>query len=682
MNKLCVLLTGAVLLQGCQPSGETVETAAEPAKPLSSGIDFEGMDTSVRPQDDFFAYANGKWVEETEIPADQSGWGSFNILRDNSLAQLQTIIQDVSADAGNDAAATKIGNYYNAWMDEERVNALGASPLDGLFARIDALESHDDVVRFFGETNELGVDAPFNIFINQDVKSPDRYVVITWQTGLGLPDRDYYFDDSERGQEILAKYREYVEEVLELSGHADGAAAADRILELETRLAENHWDKVDNRDANKRYNKVTDAELTEMLSNLDLDAYFSGLGTGRQEYVIVSQPSYLAAVNEIFPAVPVGTWQDYLRLQVLNSYANFLSQEFVDSSFDMYGRTLQGREEQQERWKRAVTSVNGNLGELLGQLYVERHFPPEAKTRMVELVGNLVKAYEESIRNLDWMSDETKARALEKLSKFTPKIGYPDTWRDYSALETEADDLVGNIQRARVFEHYRQVDKLGKPIDRGEWFMSPQTVNAYYNPPMNEIVFPAAILQPPFFILEAEDARNYGAIGLVIGHEIGHGFDDQGSKYDGDGNLRNWWTDDDRARFEERTGKLVDQYSSYEPLPGLHINGELTLGENIGDLGGAAIALRAYEMSLNGEESPIIDGLTGTERFFLGMAQVWRSKYRPEATELRVKSDPHSPPYYRVNGVVPNIDAFYQTFDVNEGDGHYLPPQERVRIWR
>ena len=514
------------------------------------------------------------------------------------------------------------------------------------------------------------------------MKNPDRYVVITWQSGLGLPDRDYYFDESARGKELRAAYQVFVERIMTLAGSEDAAATAANIMALETNLAEHHWDKVDNRDPEKRYNRYSDEELGELLSNVNLDAYFEGIGSGRQDYVIVSQPSYMQAMNALFPTIPVATWKEFLRYQAVTSYANFLSSDFVDTNFEFFGKTLSGQEEQQPRWKRAITSVNGNLGELLGQLYVEEHFPAEAKARMSTMVDYLILAYEESIRNLDWMSDETKAKALEKLSKFTPKIGYPDEWRDYSDLDIDPEDLVGNIRRARTFAHYRELDKLGKPIDRNEWFMSPQTVNAYYNPPMNEIVFPAAILQPPFFMLDAEDARNYGAIGLVIGHEIGHGFDDSGSQYDGDGNLKNWWTTADRERFEERTGRLVEQYNGFEALPGLFINGELTLGENIGDLGGAAIALRAYEMSLEGEESPIIDGLTGEERFFLGMAQVWRSKYRDEATELRIKSDPHSPPYYRVNGVVRNIDAFYETFDVKEGDAHFLEPDERVRIWR
>lgn len=685
MTKATLFLALLSLLSSCQQPSDSnlTETPTTTAiTPLQSGIDFTGMNTAIRPQDDFFAYANGGWIAATEIPDDQSGWGSFNILRDDSLAQLRTIIEASTLDASNSSTESKIGNFYTAYIDEERVNDLGVSPLASLFGQIDALSNHNEVAAFFGTSNEFGLDAPFQIGISQDVKNPDRYVVITWQSGLGLPDRDYYFDESDRGLSVRIAYQAYVEQLMRLAGHSDADKIAKRIILLETQLAEHHWDKVTNRDPEKRYNKVSDADLSTMLANMNPDGYFNGIGSGRQEYVIVSQPSYMSAMNELFPTIAISTWQDYLRYQAISSYASYLSQGFVDINFEFFGKTLSGRTEQLPRWKRAIRAVNGNLGELLGRLYVEKHFPAEAKQRMYQMVGYLLDAYEESINDLDWMSDETKVKALEKLAKFTPKIGYPDEWRDYSKLALADDDLVGNIQRARSFSHYRQIDKLGKPLDRNEWFMSPQTVNAYYNPAMNEIVFPAAILQPPFFMLDAEDARNYGAIGLVIGHEIGHGFDDAGSQYDGDGNLKNWWSDEDRDKFEVKTQRLVQQYASFEALPGLFINGELTLGENIGDLGGAAIALRAYELSLQGKPSPIIEGLTGEERFFLGMAQVWRSKYRDEATELRVKSDPHSPPYYRVNGVVPNVDAFYTTFDVKPGDAHYLNPSERVRIWR
>jgi predicted metalloendopeptidase len=518
--------------------------------------------------------------------------------------------------------------------------------------------------------------------VNQDDKDSTKYVIFIVQSGLGLPDKTYYTDDSERGLQLRDGYVSVIETLLRKSGYDDASSAAKRIMALETELAARHWDKEESRDADKVYNKVMDDELGELLSNFNIDAYFEGIGSGRQEYVIVSQPSYLEAANDIFVATDLQTWKEYARINTIFAFANYLQADVVDAQFEFFSRTLLGTEEQRPRWQRAIGSMNGAMGELLGQLYVEKHFPPEAKERMREMLHYLSEAYADSIRNLEWMSDETKKKALEKLSKFTPKVGYPDVWRDYTSLQVSADSLVDNIRNAREFNHYRNVDKLGKPIDRNEWFMAPQTVNAYYNPGLNEIVFPAAYLQPPNFQLDAEDAYNYGAIGITIGHEIGHGFDDQGSKYDGDGNLKSWWTDEDRASFEQRTKGLVEQFNQFEALPGLFVNGEFTLGENIGDLGGTAIALKAYRMSLQGKESPVIDGFTGEERFFLGMAQSSRIKWREQLIELLIKSDPHSPDEFRVNGVVPNVDDFYTTYDVKEGDKLYLPPEQRVRIWQ
>jgi predicted metalloendopeptidase len=656
--------------------------AMAPKTPVLSGIELAGMDRTVRPQDDFYAYANGAWLRDTEIPADQFGWGSYMTLRDDSLRKLRTIVEQVAADTSDKRTIAKIGSYYRAWLDEARIEALGMEPLARNFADIDALKDHAAVARWLGEMNEIGVDGPFNLYVNQDDKESTKYVLFIVQSGLGLPDRDYYFDDSERGVELRDGYVAVVEKLLAMSGYADAPAAARRVMALETSLAEYQWDKVKSRDADAVYNKTTDAELGELLSNFNLDAYFEGIGTGRQDYVIVSQPSYLDAANRIFAATDLDTWKEYLRLNVILAFAGFLQQDVVDAQFDFFNKALYGREEQLPRWQRSILSMNGNIGELLGQLYVEKYFPPEAKARMVGMVDNLMLAYADSIRNLEWMSAETKKRALEKLAKFTPKIGYPDEWKDYSALDISDDDLVGNIQNARRFNHYLQVDKLGKPIDRKEWFLPPQTVNAYYNPGLNEIVFPAAYLQEPNFKLDAEDAYNYGAIGTTIGHEIGHGFDDQGSKYDGDGNLKSWWTDEDRARFDERTRGLIKQFNGFEAMPGLFVNGAFTLGENIGDLGGTAIALKAYRMSLKGKESPVIDGFTGEERFFLGFAQSSRIKWRQQMIELLVKTDPHSPDEFRVNGVVPNVDDFYATYGVKEGDKLFLAPADRVRIWQ
>jgi len=681
MNKILAALTAAVFLAACGSETAPIEAPA-PAEPLKSGVELTGMDTTVRPQDDYYAYANGKWLQETEIPADQFGWGSYMTLRDDSLTDVRAIVDEVAGDAADSEAAAKIGNYYNAYMDEERVEALGMSPLDGIFADIDAIEDHAAMSRWFGENNDIGVDGPFNLYINQDDKDSTTYALFLVQSGLGLPDKEYYFDESERGLQLRDGYVAFIEKLLSTSGQDDAAGAAKRIMALETRIAEHQWDKEDSRDADKAYNKKTDDELGEMLSNFDLDGYFAGIGSGRLDYVIVTQPSYFEAFDDLFVDTDLATWKEYARINSIFAFANFLPKEVLDAQFEFINKTVLGAEEQTPRWQRAIASMNGSLGELLGQLYVEKHFPAEAKERMEEMIYYLGEAYADSIKNLEWMSDETKARALEKLSKFNSKIGYPDVWRDYSTLQVSADDLVGNIRNAREFGHYREIDKLGKPIDRDEWFIPPQTVNAFYNPGMNEILFPAAYLQPPNFQLDAEDAYNYGAAGVTIGHEFGHGFDDQGSKYDGDGNLKSWWTDEDRANFEERTQGLVDQFNQFEALPGLFVNGEFTLGENIGDLGGTAIALKAYRMSLKGKESPVIDGFTGEERFFLGFAQSSRIKWRDQLIELLIKSDPHSPDVFRINGVVNNVDDFYATYDVKEGDGHYLAPEDRVRIWQ
>ncbi len=673
MNKTLIAVSLLLLLGAC---------SQQRSPPLSSGIDREGMNFEVRPQDDFYEYANGRWLASTQIPADEVGWGSYMTLRKESLEQSKAIVLEVAANPGKDSAKKKIGDYYNAYMDEATIDELGITPVGDELAAINQLQTHEQVAAYFGSSNPMGVDAPFNLYVGQDDKDATRYAMFFVQSGLGLPDRDYYTDSSERGQQIIAKYQDYIASVLSLSGHENADLAAQQIFGLERALAAAQWTKVDNRDADKTYNKFSAAALRELLSNLNLEHYLAGIGVTDLDYVIVSQPSYLQAFNALFTETPVATWRDYLRLRLINSFASYLAAPFVDARFEFYAKTLSGRQEQQDRWRRAVSSINSNLGELLGQLYVEKHFPPESKARMVEMVGYLIAAYADSIKNLDWMSDATKQQSLVKLSKFTAKIGYPDTWRDYSDLKVADNDLVGNIKRARAFSHRRNVGKLGRPIDRGEWFMAPQQVNAYYNPGLNEIVFPAAYLQAPNFLPKADNAYNYGTIGTTIGHEIGHGFDDQGSKYDGDGNLKSWWTDQDRANFELRTKSLVSQFNKFEPLPGLFVNGELTLGENIGDLGGTAIALKAYRMSLQGKAPPVIDGFTGEERFFIGNAQSSRLKWRDQIMELIVKTDPHSPDKYRINGVFSNMADFYKTYEVKQGDALYLPEQDRVKIWQ
>ncbi|HEX7070403.1 MAG TPA: M13 family metallopeptidase, partial [Rhodothermales bacterium] len=572
----------------------------------------------------------------------------------------------------------KVGDFYRSFMDSAAVEARGVQPIQADLAIIDAIKDTDDLARYIASLHAQGTAAPFDFYIDQDKKNATVYYVYLTQTGLGLPNREYYFD--EQFEEAREKYLWYVTTLHELAGLEGGDAAAQTLMAVETRLARNHWTPVQNRDRDATYNKVAIADLDELAPGFAWDAWVSTVALG-VDSVIVRQPSYLTAVGEAMTDVSIDDWKTYFRHRLLSSAAPFLPQAFVDARFEMYGRTLSGAESDRPRWKRAVAATETALGEVLGRLYVERHFKPESKRRMDELVENLRKAFEVSIGELDWMTDATKGQALDKLAKFQPKIGYPNVWKDYSALEVRPDDLFGNMRRSYAVEYKREVGKLGKPIDREEWLMTPQTVNAYYNPSMNEVVFPAAILQPPFFNPEADDAANYGAIGGVIGHEFSHGFDDQGRKSDGDGNLRDWWTESDAAEFQERAQGLVAQYDAYSPIEGMNVNGELTLGENIGDLAGLTIAYKAYRLSLNGEEPPVIDGLTGDQRFFMGWAQVWRALYREENLKERLVTDPHSPNQYRVNGIVSNVPAFYEAFDVQEGDGMYISPEKRVKIW-
>jgi putative endopeptidase len=521
------------------------------------------------------------------------------------------------------------------------------------------------------------------VTVNQtaDFKDPEHYMMYAYQDGLGLPDREYYFKDDEKSQEIRDKYVAHVQKMFEIAGFESPAKAAASIMALETRIADAHITKEEARNWPVNYNKVSPDKLNEVMPNFNWAGYLEEAGIADINGVVFLMTSFYEGLDTVITETDLDTWKTYLRWVALNDRAGTLNEALDAQNFDFYGKTLYGREEQRAPWRRAVNTVNGTLGEVVGKVYVKEHFPPEAKERMLELVGNLIRAYEVSIKDLEWMSEETKAQALDKLYKFTPKIGYPDVWRDYSAIDIEADDLFGNLERAQVAEYERQIGRQGGPVDRTEWGMTPQTVNAYYMPALNEIVFPAAILQPPFFNLEADDAVNYGAIGAVIGHEIGHGFDDKGSSFDGDGVMRNWWTDGDRSEFEKRTGQLVAQYDQYAPFEDLHVNGEFTQGENIGDLGGISIGLLAYKLSLNDEEAPVIDGFTGVQRVFLGYGQVWRTKYRDEALREQIMTDPHSPAMYRANGAVRNVPEFYEAFDVAQGDEMYLAPEERVKIW-
>jgi putative endopeptidase len=677
------LLVAAVMvaLTACGQQ-QAPETGAMGAAAQESGIALENMDTGVRPGDDFFAYVNGKWIAETEIPPDKASYGGFGILADEAQEDVKTIIErSATGDFAKGTDEQKVGDLYKSYLDMETRNAKGMEPLEPELERIAEIENHDALAVYFAAAGRRGYPVPVNIGQVADFKDPNYYMIYAWQSGLGLPDREYYFKEDEASAAIREKYVEHIETMFELAGFESANAAAGTIMDLETRIAGAHITKEAARDWPNNYNKVALDKLNGIMPNFNWQGFVDEAGIEDIEGLVLMMTSYFEELDAIIAETPIETWQTYLKWVALNSKANALDEAIDNQDFEFYGKVLSGREQQREPWRRAVTTVNGLLGEVVGKVYVKEYFPPEAKERMLELVGNLIRAYEKSIRELDWMSDETKAQALDKLSKFRPKIGYPDVWRDYSAVDIEPDDLFGNIERATVAEYEREMARQGGPVDREEWAMNPQTVNAYYMPPLNEIVFPAAILQPPFFNMEADDAVNYGAIGAVIGHEIGHGFDDKGSTFDGDGVMRNWWTDTDRTEFEARTAKLVGQYNEYAPFEDLSVNGEFTLGENIGDLGGISIGLLAYKMSLGGEEPPVIDGFTGIQRVFLGYGQVWRNKYRDEALRQQIMTDPHAPSKYRANGAVRNVPEFYEAFDVREGDALYLPPEERVKIW-
>ena len=681
---LCVL----VAVAGC--------AGQEPAPPLSSGIALANFDTGVRPQDDLFRFVNGTWLKNTEIPPDRSNYGAFTALADKAERDLRAIIEGAAEQAARgeplSADEKKVADLYNSFMDEAAIERAGVAPLAAEFARIDAIRQKSELAAVIAHLDRIGAPTPVSMSISQDDKEPTRYVTKLSQGGLGMPNRDYYLSADPKFKQFRTQYLAHVEKMLALSGDRAAAANAKAIMALETAIAKKHWTPVESRDRIKTYNKMTRAELAKLAPAFAWNAWLDGVGV-QEDVVIVRQPSAIAGIAEQVAAKPLATWRAYLRWHLLRAYAPYLSKAFVDEEFAFYGKALSGTPEMRPRWKRGVAVVHGGLdgsaspfaskglGEVLGRIYVQRHFPPEAKARMGEMIDNLLAAYKASIEKLEWMGPETRAKALAKLAAFKPKIGYPDQWRDYSGFEVRADDIVGNLMRGAAFDHDFRTARLGKPIDRGAWSMTPQVVNAYYSAGLNEIVFPAAILQPPFFNLAADDAVNYGGIGAVIGHEIGHGFDDQGSRYDGTGRLESWWTEADRKAFEDRAHKLIAQYDAYEPLPGHRVQGAFTIGENIGDLGGASIALQAYKLSLKGKDAPVLDGFTGEQRFFIGWAQVWARKYRDEELLNRLKTDSHSPAEYRCNAIVPHVPEFYSAFNVQPGDKMYLAPEQRVKIW-
>ncbi|WP_032377477.1 M13 family metallopeptidase [Rhodococcoides fascians] len=648
---------------------------------VNSGIDLSYQDENTRAQDDLFVHVNGKWLEDYAIPADRAVDGAFRTLYDRAEVDVQTIIEESAAanpPAGSDAQ--KIGDLFSSFMDADRAEHLGVTPIsDELTAIADAADLVT-LAEVLGSLQRTGVGGGIGQYVDTDAKQSDRYLVHFSQSGIGLPDESYYRQDDYA--EIRTSYIAHISKMFALSGIEYDAQT---VFDLEQKIAAGHWDVVARRDAEKSYNLVQFDTLVKNEPGFNWAAWISGLGATTEQFaeIVVRQPSFLSTFVALWASEDIEAWKAWLAWRVVHSRAPFLTSAIVDENFAFYGTTLTGTEENRERWKRGVSLVQDVLGEAVGKLYVERHFPADSKARMQVLVENLTEAYRRNISELEWMSPETRTKALDKLDKFTPKIGYPDRWRDYSGVQISADDLLGNYRRGYTADHQRDLDKLGGPVDRDEWFMTPQTVNAYYNPGMNEIVFPAAILQPPFFDPEADDAANYGGIGAVIGHEIGHGFDDQGAKYDGDGNMVDWWTDSDRTEFGKRTTALIEQYNEFEPkaLPGHKVNGEFTIGENIGDLGGLSIAVAAYEISLEGKEAPVLDGLTGLQRVFFGWSQVWRTKARDAEAIRRLAVDPHSPPEFRCNGVVRNLDSFHQAFDVQPGDALYLEPDERVKIW-
>ena len=677
--RFCVLVV-CLVTAACSRPADPAPSA--PQAPVS-GIDMTAIDRNVRPQDDLFHHVNGAWLTRTEIPADKASYGAFDILFDKAQADLRTIVEDAarasSTTPGSDAQ--KIGDFYESFMNEARVEALGVTPMKAELAAIDALKTKTDLARHFAHFFKLNLINPLVGYVDGDAQQPTHDILYVFQGGLGLPDRDYYFKNDPKLKEYREKYIPFVAGLLKFAGDSAPDKNAAAIFSLESRLAKAHWTNVENRDAVKTYNKFQLADLSKQFPGFDWTAWTTELGVNGIPAVVVNQPTYVKAFAAAVSELPVDAWKPYLKASLLNGFAPYLNKAVVDAEFGFYNTVLRGVKEQQPRWKRAVNTLNGNMGEMLGKLYVEKHFKPEAKARMEALVANLRDAYRQGIDKLEWMGPETKKEAQAKLARFTPKIGYPNKWRDYSKLEIKKDDLAGNVMRAFLHENGFQLSKAGKPIDPEQWGMTPQTINAYYNPVRNEIVFPAAILQPPFFTLEADDAVNYGGIGAVIGHEMGHGFDDQGRMFDASGRLRDWWTKADATEYEKRAKVLVDQFNEFEPLPGLHVNGALTLGENIADLTGLVISRQAYLLSLKGQPGPAIEGFTADQRFYMGWAQGWKAKEREDSLRQQVMTNVHSPEMYRANGPVRNIPEFYNAFGVKEGDKLFLPADRRVKIW-
>ena len=682
------VLASAIMLSSApvwaETTGQITQTTSAIVKDQKkSGIDHQYFDQNVKGNDDFYQHVNGGWLKNTEIPADKSRWGTFDILHEESLKQLHDIVDELSKQQLVEGSSEqKVASLYANFMDEKSIEALGIQPIQAEITNVDALKSKKDIAQLAAHFSRIGVTSPFDVGIDQDMKNSTEMVAMLGQSGLGLPDRDYYLKNDAKFKKIRSQYLKYIEKTLSLAGDKQAALHAQGILKLETQIAKIQWSNVQNRDVTKLYNIYKTQDLAKLSPKIDWQTYLEKQElSDKIKTIQVIQPSYFKGLSPIVDNTSLEVWKAYFKFHLVSDFSSLLSQAFVDNSFDFYSKQLREIKEQKPRWKRGVQLVEGTLGESLGQIYVKKYFSAEKKQRMEVLVQNLMKAYSQSIDKLDWMSPTTKVQAQKKLASFAVKIGYPNKWRDYSALEIKNNDLIGNVIRSREFEHQYALNKLGKPVDRDEWGMTPQTINAYYNASLNEIVFPAAILQPPFFDMDADDAVNYGAIGAIIGHEISHGFDDQGSQFDELGNMKNWWTAEDHRKFKEKTNTLVAQYNAYEPIKGYHVNGELTLGENIADNSGLAIAYKAYQLSLNGKAAPVLDNLTGEQRFYIGWAQAWRSKITDAMQVEFLKRDPHSPDKVRGNATLLNQAPFYDAFHIQQGDKMYLPTNKRVTIW-
>ena len=696
MKKPALLIIAALTLAGCGAdqkqdnlsttteveTKEVAQVVAEVESPvkLSSGIDLQYVDETVRPQDDFYRYVNGKWLKEYKMPADKSRYGSFNALRDKSEENVKSIIDELAINTyDTDTDEQKISDLYNSYMNTDNIEKAGLSVLDKDLAQINDITNHDELLAYMSYA-DMYTDAPMGLYVYIDLKDSNKHITYVAQSGLGLPEKDYYFNQDDKFKNIRSKYLIMIENMFSLAEFANPAESAQTVMAIETKIADGHWTNVETRDAEKSYNLKTYEEFKALMPDLNIDAWMKGTTLSDVNEIVVNQPDYLQKLNKIIIDTSVDDWKIYYTWKLLDRLAAYLPQKFDEESFKFNGTVLNGTTEQKPRWKRAITTVNRSVGELVGKIYIKSYFPPNAKKRMDDMIENLRTAYGDSIKDLDWMSAETKTKALEKLHKFDPKIGYPSKWKDYSSIHVNKDTLLDNMVSVQQWRVNRNRSKLGQPIDRTEWGMNPQTVNAYYNPTKNEIVFPAGILQPPFFNLNADDAVNYGGIGAVIGHEMGHGFDDQGSLFDGDGNLNSWWTDQDREKFNEKTAMLIEQYNNFTVLDGTtHVNGELTQGENIGDLSGLTIAYRAYKNAY--PENTTIDGLSSDERFFYGWAQIWRGKMRDEALLQQVATNPHSPGEFRGNGPLRNFPPFLALYNVKEGDAMYLPTDKQVKIW-